>query len=144
MQDWEKMELPHCVYRLFAGETLVYVGCSLVPFGRHQGLAKQGWYREIDRATFEWFPNWHEGRVAEMRAINEEHPAQNKLVHDPETIGSHIMRAERHRGDGVHCPKCGGEKETRKQAYCLKCARQYREDRRARQKTALANRLNES
>lgn len=129
MKSWERMVLPHAVYRVFdATGVLLYIGCSQRIGAR---LAVHGntqpWYHEIARIEVEWHPNEPHAKVAEAKAIENEKPKYNRLIADPQKIAEEPKPA---RGDGVHCPKCGGEKESQKMAYCRACMRTYQQDRR--------------
>ncbi len=125
----EVFEKPHALYRLFdrAG-TLLYLGCSMVPFRRlQQHLWMQPWHLDIFRIELEWCSDWYAGRTAEMTAIQRESPLYNRLVHDPSAVGTSTIPSSR--GDGLHCPKCGAEKAKRRNAYCPPCTVAYRRER---------------
>ena len=146
LADWEQMDQPHCVYRLYDdwGRAL-YIGCSYRPFARQAELAKQPWYLQVGVIKLGWYPTWHHGRVAEMEAINAERPLHNTLVHDPANVGLNtaFVRTDgtRKRGDGKHCPKCGAEKEDRKKPYCKTCTSVYQAERRRIAQESLARTL---
>lgn len=145
MKDWEKLDQPHCVYRIYdAADRLLYVGCSMRPFARHEVLSYQPWYEATATIKLAWHPTWHHGRVAEMEAINTEHPLHNCLVHEPAHVGMNSATAalgRRKRGDGKHCPKCGNEKENRTMPYCRDCTTAYQQERRRLAKESLARAL---
>jgi predicted GIY-YIG superfamily endonuclease len=75
---WEKIDEPHAVYRFWHKNTLLYVGCSFrFPERMMHHSSTKGWYREIDRITIEWFPDFLSGRRAETKAIELEKPKYN-------------------------------------------------------------------
>lgn len=80
-KSWEKLTEPHAVYRFWHKKKLLYVGCSYQFANRmaHHASTK-GWFREIDRITIEWFPDYLSGRLAEDAAIQAEQPKYNIRV----------------------------------------------------------------
>ena len=140
MKSWERLEQPHCVYRLYdAGDVLLYIGCSMNPWGRQQVLSLQSWWQGVTTIRLKWYGSWHAGRTAEMEAIVAEHPRHNKLVHPPASVGMNMAAtANASRGDGFHCPKCGEPKADRKHAYCTQCTAAYQAARREVAKNSLA------
>lgn len=130
MEDWEKMDRPHAVYRLWsAAPRLLYVGCAYRPFGRiGHHFSLQPWYADIATVTIEWHPSLPAARKAEALAIQGERPEHNKLVLQPEQLGQFMLeRANKpRRGNGKDCPKCGAPKDKRKDPYCRECLRKYR------------------
>ena len=146
LKDWEKLDQPHCVYRLYTADDVpLYIGCSIKPFARQEQLSRQAWYASVATVRLTWHPTWHHGRVAEMEAINAERPLHNTLVHDPANVGLNtaFVRTDgtRKRGDGKHCPKCGAEKEDRKKPYCKTCTSVYQAERRRIAQESLARTL---
>jgi len=122
---------PHAIYRLFdADDNLLYIGCSATPGRRFQKhLYDQAWRYEISRIELEWRPAWLDGRRAEMIAIRDERPKYNRLIHDPDAVGTSIMGGPP-RGDGLACPRCGNPKKDRRHAYCPSCNTTYQRERR--------------
>lgn len=128
--DWAlKVDLPHALYRIFnEKEEPIYIGCSQNIYARLKGhLSERLWRCEIATVKVTWFAGYLAAARAEAEAIRNEKPKYNVVVSNPENIGNH-HRPKRTRGDGIHCPKCGEEKENRKKAYCPACERIYREN----------------
>ena len=133
MKFYEKAQLPHVVYRMFAGDgALLYVGCSQNPLGgriSHHGTQKP-WAREVTNITLEWYDDYWSAAKKEAEAILREGPKYNRTRVKPQDVGMTSLRkaARRARGDGTTCPRCGNPKEDPKpgQAYCKKCAAEYR------------------
>lgn len=69
---------PHALYRLYgADDALLYVGIS-VHLARWAGHATdKPWWREVARATVEWFPDRSAALTAERAAIATERPRCN-------------------------------------------------------------------
>lgn len=137
MHDWEKLDLPHCVYRLYSDTVLRYIGCARNPFSRiSHHLAMQPWAKELTHATFAWFSGLAPARKAEAAAIAAECPEFNRLKLDPDQLGVTMLRKANaprlKRGNGEHCPKCGAPKDRRKDPYCRECLRVYRAEYRRR------------
>lgn len=131
MNSWEKLDLPHAVYR-FHGATgeLLYVGASLRPFTwiyNHQNT--QSWYTDVSNVTLEWYKNWLEAHQAEATAIQNEHPKYNIVTPEPEDVGKRRERGHPQNWMGVTCPRCSGYKPNREAAYCPRCTVEYHNER---------------
>ncbi len=126
----EMYATPHVLYRFFNRDgALLYLGCTVTPFRRlHTHMQGQPWRLDITRVELEWHPDWLTGRRAEMAAIMVEAPKYNRLVHDPDSVGT-TMSGEP-RGNGLLCPKCGSPKPARQKTYCRPCQAKYQRDRR--------------
>lgn len=132
MTDAEKLDTPHAVYRIYAAdETLLYIGCSSA-IGKRLGahISSQPWRLQIEKITVKWYKGWLVAAKAEAEAIITEKPKYNKAVFPVDSIGTQTnnlnnSRPEKLRGDGIHCPKCGNEKENRHNAYCRSCGKKY-------------------
>ena len=155
MKDYEKIGLPHAVYRLYdKTDRLLYVGCSMEPImrlSRHASLNSHPWVHDIATARIEWHADWFDGRRAEAIAIHAETPLYNRMIIEPDNAGMHtkaLTAARRKpRGDGITCPRykgnpsCNGKKESRKAAYCKSCLRVYSAQWRANRAASIAARL---
>jgi hypothetical protein len=138
---------PHAVYRIrnAAGE-LLYIGCSQSICGRLSGHSStQPWAHAIARIDVEWFDDELLGRRAEAAAILAESPRYNVIQVEPDNVGmleqNELERPRR--GDGIHCPKCGGEIENKRpgKGYCDACYMIYRKNRREKILQRLNDRL---
>lgn len=75
---WEKIDEPHAVYRFYRKKKLLYVGCTYqFPARMTHHASTRGWFKEVDRITIEWHPNFLTGRQAEAQAIEVEKPKYN-------------------------------------------------------------------
>lgn len=132
----EKSLLPHAVYHMFnRSMELLYVGCS---YGLCSRLAGHGtgtpWITEVAAIKVLWYPDEITGRRAEAEAILTKKPKYNRVVIEPDAVGTKEMHQHeaRPRGDGLHCPKCGKPKERRTAAYCNECYRGYAHEKKLR------------
>lgn len=77
-KHYEILGQPHCVYRFWRGKRLLYVGCTYTFPQRfaHHSVVKS-WFKEVDRITLEWHPDFLQGRLAETKAIETEKPKYN-------------------------------------------------------------------
>ena len=93
-------DLPTAVYRLYAGDVLLYVGVTnslKTRFARH---AKNAWWQQVTRKTIAWYGERYEALDAEAIAIRDEHPVHNAL--DPIALANALPSQARGRGKGVH------------------------------------------
>lgn len=69
---------PAWLYRLFAGQTLAYVGVSSNPrarFTKHR--YSKPWWSTVTRVEFRWHPSRESAFAAERAAIAHENPLHN-------------------------------------------------------------------
>ncbi len=75
---WYDIAGPTWMYRLFSGETLLYVGVSSDTrsrFRKHR--YKKAWWPSVDRVEYRWFPSREAAFSAEREAIIQERPQHN-------------------------------------------------------------------
>ncbi len=82
------MTRPHCLYRFYAGDVLLYAGMTLDLPGRWRDhRSAKPWWQEVTAATVEHFGSRQEAAQAERAAIRHEHPLHN-IVHNRPEDGS--------------------------------------------------------
>lgn len=67
-----------CLYRIFAGSDLLYVGISANPAARFMKHKRTDWWRHATRITFDVFESEWVALDAERAAIKAERPRHNK------------------------------------------------------------------
>ncbi|GAB4677613.1 hypothetical protein MOKP105_04780 [Mycobacterium avium subsp. hominissuis] len=68
---------PVWLYRVYAGDTLAYVGVSADPKTRIAKHRRKPWGKSFDRIGLQWFPSRADGFAAERAAILAERPLYN-------------------------------------------------------------------
>lgn len=69
---------PVWLYRLYSGETLLYVGVSMAPDTRLAShRAKKPWWNLVDTVSMWWFPSRAEAFAAERTFIAYHRPLYN-------------------------------------------------------------------
>jgi hypothetical protein len=131
MQYHEKADLPHCVYWIWGGDELLYIGCARAPCQRVSAHGHvQPWHLEITKIDVRWFPDRLSARKAEAQDLIDNSTRYNRMYADPDMIGRPRKPRGKPRGDGWRCPKCGEQKKTRTAAYCPPCMTNYQAFRR--------------
>lgn len=117
---------PHALYIMYNRQMEpIYIGYSRNLFLRLQYHGyKSPWIVEIAAIKVLWYPDRLQARKAEAEHILKLAPKYNQQ-HNYKYLEVDWPSKGAKRGDGVHCPRCGNPKDSRKRTYCRLCLRLY-------------------